>query len=105
MTDHPYNAPGISPHELFLAIMHDPDLDLPTRIKAAEHLMRLGLGHIGTIRTIKIKIEGGMPFKPLESFPEEMQRDLLWLKRCWELRIVDPNLEDLLGRPRTGYRP
>jgi hypothetical protein len=102
MTDHPYNARSLRRHEFLLAVMHDPDLDLPIRIKAAEHLMRLGLGHIGIIRTIKIKIEGGIPeCSSFESFSKEMQEDVLWIKRCYEAGISDVCFEDMLGTPRT----
>ena len=81
----PDNNPDITAHEFLLNVMHDAALDLPTRMKAAEELMRLGLGHIGTIRTIKIKIEGGIPECPsFESRPAVDQTVL----RGWNIGRV-----------------
>jgi hypothetical protein len=69
-------------------------LPLTTRITAADHLCRLGLGHIGTIRTLKIIIEGGIPScRSFESFSPEMQRDLLYIQWCFDHGMLDPNLD------------
>jgi hypothetical protein len=57
----PYNDPDITSHEFLLNVMHDAALDLPTRMKAAKELIRLGLGNIAHVQTITIRIEGGMP--------------------------------------------
>jgi hypothetical protein len=44
MNTEPWNDPNIGPHEFLLACMHDPALPLPTRINAADHLMRQASG-------------------------------------------------------------
>jgi hypothetical protein len=56
-----YNSPGLSAHEFLLSIVHDPSLDLYTRMDAAGKLMTAGLGDVGTVTTITINIEGGIP--------------------------------------------
>jgi hypothetical protein len=60
MTDHPYDTPGLTPHEFLLATMHDQAAPLPTRMEAAEHLLRLGFNH-SHVKTIRVVISGGLP--------------------------------------------
>ena len=53
---HAYDAPDIGPHEFLLTIMRDRTLDLHLRMNAAHELCRVGLGDIGTVRTMLIII-------------------------------------------------
>jgi hypothetical protein len=62
---HAYDSPGLSAHEFLLAVMRDQSLDLHYRMFAAQGLCHAGLGHIPTVRTIMINIEGGITDSPL----------------------------------------
>jgi hypothetical protein len=73
--------------------MHDTKLSLSIRMEAAGKLMRMGLGDFRE-QHIHITIRGGMPPR-LEDFTPELQRDLLWIKRCFELGIEDPDINNL----------
>lgn len=76
---HTHNLPGIGAHEFLLAVMHDPTVDLHDRMTAAEELCRLGLGDIGTIRTLRIVLNNPMGYQPT---PEEASEvDLV--QRIW----------------------
>ena len=72
---HAHNLPGLGAHEFLLAVMHDPTVDLHDRMTAAEELCRAGLGDIGTIRTLRIVIEGGLGYTPT---PEEASEVARW---------------------------
>jgi hypothetical protein len=70
---HPHNLPGLSGHEFLLAVMHDKTVDLGLRMDAAEELCRQGLGDIGTIRTLKIVMTGGVGYQPTAEEWEEVK--------------------------------
>jgi hypothetical protein len=90
----PYDDPDISATRFLVAVMHDKTVDLKDRMTAADLLCKMGLG-LYKERTLRITIHGGMPRRPrLEDFPPEMQRDLLWIKRCYELGIENPDIND-----------
>jgi hypothetical protein len=79
---HPYDTPGMPSHEFLLAVMHDPTVDLHLRMQAAEGLCRAGLGDIGTIHTLRIVIEGGLPG---EYIPTDLEaREVALVQRIWD---------------------
>jgi hypothetical protein len=41
MPDHPYDQPGLNPKEWMLCVMRDPTVDILTRIRVAEELLKL----------------------------------------------------------------
>jgi hypothetical protein len=71
--DHIFNSPGLGAHAFLLAAMYDQTLPLPSRMLAAEGLMRAGLGDISTITTLKVSIEGGIPEGADLTKPHECQ--------------------------------
>jgi hypothetical protein len=76
---HAHNLPGIGAHEFLLAVMHDPTVDLHDRMIAAEELCRLGLGDIGTIRTLRVVLNNPIGYQPTEEEREEVQL----VERIW----------------------
>ncbi len=48
--DHIYNNPSLGPIQFLRAVVHDPNTSLHHRMRAAELLMGLGVGHIGVER-------------------------------------------------------
>jgi hypothetical protein len=109
MSEHEFNAPELDPREFLFAVMHDPAVDISSRIRAAEHLCRMGLGNQSGIPVQQIVITGGMPPDLLRDVPPEwlqdvpgcprfvdfspeMQRDLLFVKWCHDHGCLDPNL-------------
>jgi hypothetical protein len=74
---HTHDSIELSAHEFLLGIMHDKTKDLGLRMNAAEKLCRAGLGHIGTIHTLRIIIEGGLPFTA-EEWHEAMLMQQIW---------------------------
>jgi hypothetical protein len=107
MSEHEFNDPGLDPREFLFAVMHDPAVDISSRIRAAEHLCRLGLGNQSGIPVQRIEILGGMPDRYRDVPPEwlqdvpgcprfvdfspELQRDLLYVKWCADHGFNDPN--------------
>ena len=97
---HAYDNPGISSHEFMLAVMHDPTVALQIRIWAADELCRAGLDDIGTVRVLRVVIEGGMPYQPTT----DEQQEVALLHRIWasgqtltSLGYFDKPLEELTG--------
>jgi hypothetical protein len=75
--------------------MHDVSLSLTVRMDAAGKLMKMGVGNYKE-QHIHITIRGGMPRKRrLEDFCPEMQRDLLWIKWCYENGMLVPRHRQL----------
>lgn len=83
--------PNIRPKEFLYAVMHDKTLPLTQRIKAAGKLMRIEPdGPPTPVLKVVIPYMSDLWFR---SFSPELQRDLLWIKRCFELGIVDPDID------------
>jgi hypothetical protein len=97
-TPRPMNEVNITSTAFLFAVMHDPTLPLHARMDAAVKLIQLGLGNYSNQPELRISITGGLSATPgipgLEDFSPEMQRDLLWIKRCYELGIVDPDIDN-----------
>jgi hypothetical protein len=78
----PMDDPDISATRFLVAVMHDTSVDLKERMTAADLLCKIGLGNYRE-RVVRITINGGLSGSRLEGFSPEMQRDLLWIKRCF----------------------
>jgi hypothetical protein len=96
---HPYDKPGLDALGFLRAVMHDRDTDLCVRMDAANKLLMLRdpydnvEWHDGPTYRI-----GGIPSDKMqqlfESFSPQLQKDLQYIKKCYELGI-DPNIDHL----------
>jgi hypothetical protein len=91
--------PDIAAKEFLFEVMHDKTADLRDRVNAAGKLIKMGMGDYSGVPRVHITIRGGLPGglprkKRFEDFSPEMQRDLLWIKFCYENGMLDPNLEN-----------
>jgi hypothetical protein len=94
-TPRPFDDPDITATQFLARVMHDNSLDLAVRMEAAEKLLQMGLGNYRE-QVLRITINGGLSRSPrLEDFSPGMQRDLRWIKRCFELGIEDPDIDNL----------
>jgi hypothetical protein len=84
--------PRIRPLEFLYACMRDRSLPIQDRVTAAGHLMHIEPDGPPQV-TVTIRI-GGMPTDKMqqlfESFSEEIQKDLLYIKRCYEQGMEGP---------------
>jgi hypothetical protein len=62
------DAQDIDARQFLARVMHETSLDLAVRIKAADKLLQLGLGHYRE-QHIRIRINGGMPEVTLVEDP------------------------------------
>jgi hypothetical protein len=58
--EHAYNAPGLTPLEFLLALMNDTSLPTSIRMDAAKFAAPYMPLHM-PLKTIHVKIEGGLP--------------------------------------------
>jgi hypothetical protein len=93
----PYDAPDIDALQFLSRVMHDTTVDLKDRMTAADLLMQMGLANYKE-ETVTITIRGGMPLRAprsgspqLKDFSPELQRDLLRIKRSYQL--IDPYVD------------
>jgi hypothetical protein len=87
----PYDEPDIDALQFLARVMHDTTVDLKDRMTAADLLMQMGLANYKE-ETVTITIRGGIERGPqLKDFSPELQRDLLRIKRCYQL--IDPYVD------------
>jgi hypothetical protein len=117
MAEHKYDNPGLTSKQFLTEVMHDPDVPIRQRLKAAEYLLH-HFGHEIDPATrapvLTIKIGSIIPGVPDTI---ELYRDLLYLARCWKQGVLpDPNYDtskdpelnpgwehDLASRPVEGH--
>ena len=84
--------PNIRPLAFLYACMRDRSLPIQDRVTAAGHLLQIEPDGPPQV-TVTIRI-GGMPTDQMqrlfESFSEEIQKDLMYIKRCYELGMEGP---------------
>jgi hypothetical protein len=96
-----YNNPNITSTEFLREVMRSRDVAIEDRVKAASALMEIEpFGPPKPSLTIQIQCISDDDMRAsshrlsmkllFESFPPELQKDLLYLKRCYEQGIEGP---------------
>jgi hypothetical protein len=93
---HAYDAPGLTSRQFFEAIQRDKTVPLSLRAEAAHYILRIW-GPELPLEPPAYTIRIGTIF-PGKQDTIELYRDLLHIKRCWELtvktgKVVNPDLE------------
>jgi hypothetical protein len=97
--------PDIGPLAFLYACMHDQSLPIADRINAACHLMQIEPdGPVQPTVTIRISgIPSGDKMQQLfDSFSPEIQRDLMFVKRCYDAGFYGPfDIDDMPVKGRA----
>jgi hypothetical protein len=88
--------PNTSPTAFLRSVMHDRTAPIRDRVRAAKALLKIegpnGPPHLQPPSlTIRIHLPHALEMQRLwESFSPEMQKDLMYLKRCYDQGIEGP---------------
>ena len=88
--------PNTSPTAFLRTVMHDRTAPIRARVRAAKALLRIegpnGPPHLQpSSLTIRIQLPQVLEMQRLwKSFSPEMQRDLMYLKQCYDQEIEGP---------------
>jgi hypothetical protein len=101
--DRPYNNPDLTPLEFLTEVYRAHNLPMVTRIRAADEackiLLRMDPHVFDPPPPISCTVRIGNIFHKPDGTPIpdtlELYRDLLYVKRCWDLGILPVHLDDV----------